>query len=105
MTFFDLPKTGTDPFKLFNEWMEGAKGSEPSDPEAACLATVGADGHPSARMVLLRGWGIEGFTFNTNATSHKGRDMADTNLAALCIHWKSTHRQVRIEGRVEMLDE
>lgn len=105
MTFFDLPKMGTDPFKLFNEWLEAAKSSEINDPEAVCLATVGADGRPSARMVLLRGWGPEGFTFNTNSTSRKGHEMAEHAFAALCMHWKSQRRQIRIEGRVEMLNE
>jgi len=105
MTFFDLPKTGTDPFALFDEWLEAAKSSEPNDPDAMCLATAGTDGRPSARMVLLRGHGPEGFTFNTNATSHKGTDMAANAVAALCFHWKSLNRQIRIEGRVGMLDE
>ncbi|HEY8963029.1 MAG TPA: pyridoxamine 5'-phosphate oxidase [Alphaproteobacteria bacterium] len=105
MTFFDLPKTGTDPFQLFNEWLEDAKSSEINDPDAMCLATCGSDGQPSARMVLFRGAGPEGFTFNTNMESHKGRDIAENPKAALCIHWKSLGRQIRIEGRVEMLDE
>lgn len=105
MTFFDIPTMGTDPFKLFHEWLETAKSSEPNDPDAMCLATIGANGRPSARMVLLRDYGPQGFTFNTNATSHKGRDMADNPHAALCFHWKSLNRQIRIEGVVEMLDE
>lgn len=96
MIFFNID--ALDPFILFNEWLQAARSSEINDPDAACLATVGADGKPSARMVLLRGYGPEGFWFNTNSHSHKGRDIAATGVGAMCIHWKSLRRQIRIEG-------
>lgn len=92
-----------DPFLLFNEWMDEAKSSEINDPEAACLATVSPKGLPHARMVLLRGWGVDGFWFNTNAQSVKGQDLAQNPFAALCIHWKSLKRQIRVEGEVKLL--
>ncbi|HXG99298.1 MAG TPA: pyridoxamine 5'-phosphate oxidase [Sphingomicrobium sp.] len=90
-----------DPFALFDAWFAEAKAGEPNDPDAMALATVGADGRPSVRMVLLKGVdrGI-GFTFHTNSLSRKGREMALNDAVALVLHWKSLRRQVRIEGRV-----
>ena len=91
----------TDPFDLFDEWFARARGSEPNDPEAMALATAGADGQPSVRMVLLKGFGPEGFTFYTHEGSAKGDDLKQNPGAALLFHWKSLGRQVRIEGQVE----
>jgi pyridoxamine 5'-phosphate oxidase len=91
----------TDPFKLFDEWLEKARQGEPNDPEAMALATCGADGRPHVRMVLLKGHSPEGFTFYTNEESAKGQELAENPRAALLFHWKSVRRQVRIEGRVE----
>ncbi|HEY0116935.1 MAG TPA: pyridoxamine 5'-phosphate oxidase [Allosphingosinicella sp.] len=91
----------TDPFALFTEWLAEARLSEPNDPEAMALATVGADGQPSLRMVLLKGHGADGFVFYTNQSSRKGDELAARPLAALLFHWKSLRRQVRIEGAVE----
>lgn len=91
---------GTDPFALFHEWFREAKSSEHSDPDAACLATA-ADGRPSARMVLVRTVDSRGFAFFTNENSRKGQQLNSNPFAALCYHWKSLGRQVRIEGRVE----
>jgi len=87
-----------DPFALFAAWMAEAEKSEPNDPNAMTLATVSADGRPSARMVLLKGWDGGGFVFYTNLESRKGLDLAANPHVALLFHWKSLLRQVRIEG-------
>jgi pyridoxamine 5'-phosphate oxidase len=91
----------TDPFQLFDEWLAEARVSEPNEPEAMTVATTGADGQPSARMVLLKAHGPEGFVFYTHEQSAKGLDLAENPRAALLFHWKSLCRQVRVEGRVE----
>lgn len=89
-----------DPFELFDLWFTEAQASEPNDPNAMTLATVDAGGRPSARIVLLKGHGPEGFVFYTNQQSRKADELrADAN-AALLFHWKSLRRQVRIEGAV-----
>ena len=88
----------TDPFALFAEWLAEARLSEPNDPEAMAVATVDAAGRPSARMVLLKGHGPDGFVFYTNQQSRKGAELAGNPNAALLFHWKSLRRQVRIEG-------
>ena len=90
-----------DPFVLFDNWLAQARASEPNDPEAMALATVGGDGQPAVRMVLLKGHGPAGFVFYTNQQSRKGSDLAAVPRAALLFHWKSLRRQVRIEGPVE----
>ena len=95
----------TDPFALFDEWLAEARLSEPNDPEAMAVATVGEDGQPSLRMVLLKGHGPEGFVFYTNQRSRKGAELAATPRAALLFHWKSLRRQVRIEGPVSAVAE
>ena len=86
------------PFTLFGEWFEAARVSEPNDPEAVALATATADGLPSVRMVLLKGWSPDGFVFYTNGHSRKGGELHDNPHAALLFHWKSLRRQIRIEG-------
>ncbi len=91
----------SDPIALFREWFEEAEKREPSNPNAMCLATVGPDGMPSARMVLLKGFDEDGFVFYTNLESHKGRDLAEHPMAALCFYWKSTKCSVRIEGEAK----
>ncbi|HXV22743.1 MAG TPA: pyridoxamine 5'-phosphate oxidase [Alphaproteobacteria bacterium] len=87
-----------DPFALFASWMAEAEASEPNDPNAMALATVGADGIPSVRMVLLKGFGRDGFVFYTNLESRKGVQLTANPKAALCLHWKSLGRSVRVEG-------
>lgn len=87
-----------DPYDRFQDWFAEAQESEPNDPNAMSLATVGADGMPSVRMVLLKGYDPEGFVFYTNTESHKGTDLAAHPKAALGFHWKSLRRSVRIEG-------
>ena len=91
----------TDPYTLFAEWMAEATASEINDPNAMCLATCTADGRPSARMVLLKGVDDRGFVFYTNLESRKGGELAANPQAALCFHWKSLARSVRVEGEVE----
>lgn len=91
----------TDPHALFEAWLAEARTAEPNNPGAMTLATVGADGRPSARMVLLKGHDERGFIFYTNLESRKGTELAQFPWAALCIHWKSLRRQVRIEGATE----
>ena len=90
-----------DPFQLFDQWLSEARASEPDDPEAMALATADAKGRPSARMVLLKGQGPDGFVFYTNEESAKGKQLAANPHAELLFHWKSLRRQVRIAGAVE----
>jgi pyridoxamine 5'-phosphate oxidase len=91
-------QTATDPIDQFRHWLADAEGSEPNDPNAMALATVDADGIPSVRMVLLKGVDAHGFIFYTNLESRKGLDLRATARAALCFHWKSLKRQVRVVG-------
>lgn len=88
----------TDPFALFDAWLAQAQQSEPNDPGAMALATTGADGCPSVRMVLLKGHGPDGFIFYTNLESRKANQIDQNGQVALMFHWKSLRRQVRIEG-------
>lgn len=90
-----------DPLILFGRWFAEARLAEPNDPEAMALATAGADGRPSVRMVLLKGHDGRGFAFYSNCASRKGEELAANPRAALLFHWKSLRRQVRIEGAVE----
>ena len=89
-----------DPFALFQAWFAEARETEPNDSNAMALATVGADGQPSVRMVLLKGHGPDGFVFYTNRESRKARELGEGSKAALLFHWKSLRRQIRIEGVV-----
>lgn len=95
----DIPATG-DPFVLFAAWLKEAEAREPNDPNAMALASVDADGMPNVRMVLLKGHDAQGFTFYTNFESAKGRELLGQHKAALCFHWKSLRRQVRVRGTV-----
>ncbi len=90
-----------DPLALFADWYAEAGKSELNDPTAMALATVGPDGMPSLRMVLLKGFDASGFVFYTNHESRKGRDLIAHPKAAMLFHWKSLRRQVRLEGPVE----
>ncbi|MDO6416376.1 pyridoxamine 5'-phosphate oxidase [Sphingomonas sp. BIUV-7] len=96
-------QTVTDPDALFETWLAEAQASEPNDPVAMTLATVGADGQPSARMVLMKGHDARGFVFYSNQQSRKAGELAGTPRAALLFHWKSLRRQVRIEGPVSIV--
>jgi len=101
VTGFMSIQAQTDPILLFAAWFEEAKASEPKDANAMALATASPDGQPAVRMVLLKGFDVTGFVFYTNLESQKGRELAINPKAALCLHWKSLGRQVRIEGTVE----
>jgi pyridoxamine 5'-phosphate oxidase len=90
-----------DPLELFADWYAEADKSEPNDPTAMTLATVGPDGTPSVRMVLLKGFDASGFVFYTNHESRKGLHLAAHPKAAMLFHWKSLRRQVRLAGPVE----
>jgi len=89
-----------DPLVQFGRWFDGAARVMAS-PEAMVVASADAAGRPSARMVLLKSWGEEGFVFHTNYDSRKGIELAGNPQAALLFHWDPTGRQVRIEGHVE----
>jgi pyridoxamine 5'-phosphate oxidase len=92
-----------DPLELFREWFERATREVPLA-EAMTLATVDADGRPDARMVLLKGYGPEGFRFFTNYGSAKARQLGSGGRAALVLYWRELDRQVRLRGVVERLD-
>ena len=94
-----------DPWILFREWYALAEKNEPNDPNAMALATVGAHGMPSVRMVLFKGHGPEGFMFLTNRESAKGDQLKRHPKAAICLHWKSLKRQVRAEGPIELISD
>ena len=96
-----MSEPGTDPFDSFAAWFQEAEKSEPNDPNAVAVASVGPDGMPSLRMVLLKGWDRNGFVFYTNFESRKGTQLQAHPKAALLFHWKSLRRQVRVEGLVE----
>jgi len=97
----DHEETPRDPFKFFTMWLDDAKSCEQIiEPNAMTLATSSSDGAPSARIVLLKGFGDDGFIFYTNSQSQKGRQLKDNPLAALVFWWSPLERQVRVEGRV-----
>jgi len=87
-----------DPFALFTDWVGEALGREINDPNAMSLATVDAGGMPDVRMVLLKGMDERGFVFYTNEDSDKGQQLKANGQAALCFHWKSLRRQIRVRG-------
>ena len=91
-----------EPFALLEAWLRDANAHEPNDSTAMSLATVDGDGMPDVRIVLLRGLSAEdGFQFYTNYDSAKGEQLATHPKAALCFHWKSLRRQIRVRGPVE----
>jgi pyridoxamine 5'-phosphate oxidase len=93
-----------DPIRQFEHWFEQALEAQLPEPNAMTLATVGPDGRPSARIVLIKGVDARGFTFFTNYESRKGRELAHQPYACLLFHWIELERQVRIEGRVTQVD-
>jgi pyridoxamine 5'-phosphate oxidase len=99
MDAIDL-EAAVDPIALFRVWMAEAEAAELNDPDAAALATATPAGVPSVRMVLVKRLDERGFCFYTNAESRKGLELAENPRAALCFHWKSLRRQVRVEGLV-----
>ncbi|MCG7506344.1 pyridoxamine 5'-phosphate oxidase [Mesorhizobium retamae] len=104
LTTGDFTESG-EPFRLFAAWLDDASKSEPNDPNGVALATVDADGMPDVRMVLLKGFDEHGFVFYTNFESAKGREILANMKAAMCFHWKSLRRQVRVRGPVEIVSD
>ncbi|MDC1272241.1 pyridoxamine 5'-phosphate oxidase [Pelagibacteraceae bacterium] len=98
--FLDLD----DPIELFKLWMDDAKKSEPNDPNAVSLATSN-NNLPSVRMVLLKDFSQNGFIFYTNLNSQKGNELKENPKAAMCFHWKSLLRQIRINGVVTQVSD
>jgi pyridoxamine 5'-phosphate oxidase len=94
-----------DPFALFDTWMEAARKAEPDEANAMALATADANGRPNVRMVLLKAADKNGFVFYTNGESAKGVELAANPFAALCFHWKSLRRQVRVSGPVSRVSD
>ena len=88
------------PFALFDAWLEEAKKTEPNEANAMSLATIDAQGRPNVRMVLLKEAGPAGFVFYTNMESAKGCEIRSHAYAALCLHWKTQRKQVRVRGSV-----
>jgi pyridoxamine 5'-phosphate oxidase len=103
---FDEPTP--DPIARFAALLEEARrvgGDQLPEPTAFALASVGIDGRPSVRMVLLKGAGDDGFVFYTNLRSRKGRELLARPSAAMCFHWQMLDRQVRVEGPVERVSD
>jgi pyridoxamine 5'-phosphate oxidase len=94
-----------DPIDVFREWLAEAEASEPNDPNAMAVATVDGAGNPSVRILLLKGLDQRGFAFYTNFESRKGGELLAQRRAALCFHWKSLRKQVRVEGPVEIVSD
>ena len=99
--FLDL----NDPIELFKVWMDEAKKSEPNDPNALSLATSNKNNIPSVRMVLLKEFNQNGFVFYTNLNSQKGNELKENPNAAMCFHWKSLLRQIRISGTITQVED
>ena len=99
--FMDLD----DPLELFKIWMSEAEKKEIRDPTSSSLATANRAGQPNVRMVLLKGLNSKGFVFYTNLNSLKSNDLKENPKAAMCFHWKSFNRQIRILGSVTQVDD
>ena len=99
--FLDLD----DPIELFKDWIDEAKKSEPNDPNALSLATSNKNNIPSVRMVLLKEFNQNGFVFYTNLNSQKGNELKENPNAAMCFHWKSLLRQIRISGTITQVED
>ena len=99
--FLDLD----DPIQLFKIWMDEAKKSEINDPNALALATSDKNNFPSVRIVLLKDFNENGFVFYTNLNSQKGNELKANPKAAMCFHWKSILRQIRISGIVSLVED
>jgi pyridoxamine 5'-phosphate oxidase len=97
----DESSSAADPLQQFERWLQQALEAQLPEPNAMTLATVGADGRPSTRVVLIKGFDTRGIVWYTNYDSRKGRELASHPWAALQFHWVELERVVRIEGRVE----
>ena len=100
----DIPDVDPDPFRQFARWFDEAVNAKVPEPNAMTLATVDADGRPSARIVLLKDADAQGLTFYTNYQSRKGRELASNAGAALLFFWPELERQIRIEGTTVKVD-
>ncbi len=94
-----------DLIRQFNQWMDDARDRDEIEPTSMALATADENGQPHVRIVLLKGLDERGFVFYTNLGSHKSDELAQNNRASLCFHFKSTERQVRVEGRVQQVSD
>ena len=101
----DIMSHPTDPIPLFKEWLAEAEQSETVNPTAMALATAGANGAPSVRMVLLKDVDERGFVFYTNSESQKGIEIVENPRASLCFYWKSLLRQVKVDGPVSKVSQ
>ena len=97
----DESSVARDPVAQFRHWMDEARSGGLVEPNAMTLATATRDGQPSARIVLLKGFGKDGFVFFTDYRSQKGRELEENPVASLLFHWVELERQVRITGPVE----
>lgn len=104
LTGDDFTEAG-EPLALFGQWLDDATKSEPNDPNAVALASVDETGLPDVRMVLLKDFDRRGFVIYTNFESAKGREILGSMKAAMCFHWKSLRRQVRLRGPVEVVSD
>ncbi|MEM7662817.1 MAG: pyridoxamine 5'-phosphate oxidase [Pseudomonadota bacterium] len=101
----DLISAGSDPIPMFEEWLKEAVAQETNDANAMSLATVDKSGIPDVRIVLLKDVGQRGFSFYTHEASEKGKQLLSSGQAALCFHWKSLRRQVRVRGKVARISD
>ncbi len=101
----DEQQVASEPLQQFTLWLEQALAAELPEPNAMTVATVGPDGRPSTRVVLIKDYDERGIVWYTNYQSRKGRELAHTPFAALQFHWVELERVVRIEGRVEKVED
>ncbi len=99
----DLPDLASEPIAMFQRWIEEVVAAGVHEPNAMVVSTVSADGHPSSRMVLLKGLSEEGFVFFTNTASRKGEELADNPHCSLLFPWHPLERQVRVDGTATLL--
>ena len=101
----DETASASKPMAQFETWLQQAIAAQVPEPNAMTLATVGVDGRPSTRIVLIKGLSEKGLDWYTNFNSRKGQELAGNPMAALQFHWVELERVVRIEGRVERIDD
>ena len=101
----DVDDAATDPLAQFGTWLAEARALQLPEPNAMTVATVGPDGRPSTRVVLIKGYDARGIVWYTNYTSRKGRELDTHPFAALQFHWVELERVVRIEGRVDKVSD
>jgi len=99
------PSIPTDPIALFSSWFDEALNAKIPEPNIMSLATVDADGRPSSRIMLLKGFDQNGFTWFNNYDSRKGQDLSKNSYASILFFWPELERQIRIEGRAERVSD